>query len=205
MHLLDQRTLGIAILLLLAMLVTVKRLATGSVLKDTPQGRVLVWLTHLFNLFFLLIVTPLVAVLLLTRHIDDVDPTRVIIGAPWLQMGLEAGGLALYVAGYLLMAWALVSLRSNYQAGGSTPRVDDRMVIAGPYRWVRHPMYAAALCMSLGLAGLFRSLACLVLFGIYFVLIMSLLPIEEERLRRAYGQQYAAYQPEVRRLIPFVY
>ncbi len=82
MHLLDQRTLGIAILLLLAMLVTVKRLATGSILKDTPQGRVLVWLTHLFNLFFLLIVNPLVAVLLLTRHADDVDPTRVIIGAP---------------------------------------------------------------------------------------------------------------------------
>ena len=205
MHLLDQRTLGIVILLLLAMLVTVKRLTTGSVLKDTPQGGVLIWLTHVFNLFFLLIVNPLAAVLLITRQAEGVDPTHVIIGAPWLQAVLEAGGLALYVAGYLLMAWALVSLRSNYQAGGSTPRVADKMVIAGPYQWVRHPMYAAALCMSLGLAGLLQSLACLALFALYLVLIVSLLPIEEERLRRAYREQYVAYQREVRRLIPLVF
>jgi hypothetical protein len=51
MHLLDQKILGIAILLLLAMLVIVKRAATGSIL-DKPKGNLLVQLVNVFNLFF---------------------------------------------------------------------------------------------------------------------------------------------------------
>jgi len=51
MHLLDQRTLGIAILCLLGMLVIVKRVATGSIL-DKPQGNLRVQLVNIFNLFF---------------------------------------------------------------------------------------------------------------------------------------------------------
>ena len=54
MHLLGQRTLGIAILFLLVMLVTVKRAATGSIL-DKPKGSLLVQLVNVFNLFFLLV------------------------------------------------------------------------------------------------------------------------------------------------------
>ncbi len=65
---------------------------------------------------------------------------------------LEMAGLVIYVLGYLLMAWALIKLGSNYQLGGSTPRSRDKMVMDGPYRWVRHPMYTAALNISLGLA-----------------------------------------------------
>ena len=49
MHLLDQRTLGIAILLLLAVLVIVKQVATGPVL-DKPKGNLLVQLVNAFRL-----------------------------------------------------------------------------------------------------------------------------------------------------------
>ena len=63
MHLLDQRILGIAILCLLGILVTVKRVSTGSIL-DKPKGNLLVQLVNIFNLFFLLIVNPLAAILL---------------------------------------------------------------------------------------------------------------------------------------------
>jgi len=55
MHLLDQRTLGIAILVLLGALVIVKKMATGSILEK-PKGDLLAWLTNAFNLFFLLVV-----------------------------------------------------------------------------------------------------------------------------------------------------
>ncbi len=50
MHLLNQRILGITILILLGMLVAVKRVATGSVL-DKPKGNLMVQLVNIFNLF----------------------------------------------------------------------------------------------------------------------------------------------------------
>ena len=54
MHTIDQRFLGVLIVLLLAILVAVKRIATGSILEK-PTGGLLLWLVNIFNLFFLLI------------------------------------------------------------------------------------------------------------------------------------------------------
>jgi len=205
MHLLDQRTLGIIMLLLLAVLVIIKQMATGSILNDRPRSNLRFWLTHIFNLFFLLIANPLAAILLITGHLEAVDPTRPVMDWPRLLMGLEMGGMLLYVAGFLFMAWALIRLGRNYQAGGSNPRIADGMVMEGPYRLVRHPMYTAALSISLGLACLIQSLAFLSVFCIYLVLILLLIPAEEEGLRRAYGQEYLAYQKKVKRLVPLFF
>jgi protein-S-isoprenylcysteine O-methyltransferase Ste14 len=66
-------------------------------------------------------------------------------------------------------------------------------------------MYTAALSISLGLACLIQSWACFELFVIYFVLILLLIPMEENELRKAYGEQYSAYQQNTSALIPFAY
>ena len=200
---LDQRTIGIVVLSLLGLLVVIKRVATGSVLKDRPQGGLRPWLTHVFNLSFLLVVNPLAGVLLLTRKLA-LDPTRLVVESPWAQGAWQAAGLIFSVAGYLLMGWALLRLRSAYQAGGSAPRETDQMVISGPYSLVRHPMYTAALSIALGLACLTQSLACFAVFVIYVVLIGLLVPAEEAVLKRAYGEQYASYQRRVGSLIPLI-
>ncbi|OGW41138.1 MAG: hypothetical protein A2Y97_09620 [Nitrospirae bacterium RBG_13_39_12] len=204
MHLLDQRILGIAILFLLGMLVLVKQVATGSIL-DEPKGNLMMQLVNVFNLFFLLVVNPLAAILLILRRLATIDPTHLTINEPWILMFLEIAGLMLYVTGYLLMAWALITLRHNYQLGGSTPRSADKMIISGSYKMVRHPMYTAALSISLGLACLIQSWAFLGVFAIYLVLILLLIPMEEDGLRKAYGEQYVVYQQKARKLIPFFY
>jgi protein-S-isoprenylcysteine O-methyltransferase Ste14 len=203
MQLIDQRILGILILLLLAVLVITKQMATGSIL-DKPKGTLLIQLVNIFNLFFLLVVNPVAAILLLQRRLDIVDPTHLVIENPWVLVTLESIGLVLYVIGFLLMIWALTGLRNNYQLGGSLPRDTDRLIIVGPYRFVRHPMYAAVLYISLGLTLLTQSLACFAVFCIYLVLILMLIPVEEQGLQQAYGSQYIAYRQKIRKLIPFV-
>ena len=75
----------------------------------------------------------------------------------------------------------------------------------GPYRFVRHPMYTGLLCLALGLACVTQSLACFAIFGIYLLLIVRLIDLEEDELRRAYGDQYRLYQRDVRKLVPRVY
>lgn len=204
MTLLDQKIVGIVILFLLGLLVAAKRSATGSIF-DRPQGGLLVQVVNCFNLFFLLIVNPLTAIALLAGRTELIDATRTGFGVPWLLRLSESTGLVVTVMGYLLMVWALLCLGGNYQLGRSRPRAKDRMVMNGPYKLVRHPMYTAALSISLGLARLFQSWAFFGVFGIYLVLILLLIPFEEDGMREAYGEEYALHQQEAKKLVPLLY
>ena len=202
MRLLDQRLAGIIILLPWAMLVVAKGMATGSLLRDRPQGGVLMWLTHIFNFSFLLVAIPLAATLLILGRVEVLNPGSQAIGTSGPHAVIWVAGMLLYGAGCILLAWALLTLRSNYQVGGNTPRASDELVTRGPYRFVRHPMYAASLCISLGVACLTNSLAYFCIFCIYVLLILLLIPREEDALRRAYGEPYAVYRNSVKRLAP---
>jgi protein-S-isoprenylcysteine O-methyltransferase Ste14 len=103
------------------------------------------------------------------------------------------------------MAWSLLALKERYQAGGSAPLASHTLVISGPYRFIRHPMYTSALCISLGLAGITNSCAFFSIFCIYLVMIVLLVPFEETGLRRVYGEQYEAYRQKSKKLIPYLY
>jgi len=120
-------------------------------------------------------------------------------------MIIEIVGLLKYVIGFFLTAWALIALGRNYQLGGSSPRAEDKMVANGPFRLVRHPMYTAALSISFGLACLTQSWAFFSVFCIYLVLIFLLIPLEEEGLRKFYGEPYVSYRQRTRKLVPFIY
>ncbi len=204
MHLFDQRVLGTAMLLLLVILVGVKRMATGSIF-DKPKGTLLVQLVNSFNLIFLLVVNPLAAILLISRRFPGIDPTHVTVDDSSILMGLELAGIAILVLGYFLMTWALITLGRNYQLGGTAPRSEDKMVSNGPYGLVRHPMYGAALSISLGLTCLVQSWTLSIVFCIYLVLVSFLIPFEEIGLRKAFGDRYVAYQKRTKGLIPFIF
>ncbi len=73
MRLLDQRLVGVVILFVLGMLVVVKRRATGSMI-DLPGGDFLLKSVNIFNLLFLLAVSPVAAVLLITGTVSSIDP-----------------------------------------------------------------------------------------------------------------------------------
>ena len=203
MVLLDQRNLGFAILALLGAMVISKWVATGTIL-DRPSGSLLAWTADIYKLMFLLIVTPLAAIGLITRRLETVDPTHLPMSVRWLQDGLAAGGLLLYGLGCLLLAAAFCMLGRSFRTEGAAPRL-DKLMTGGPYRFVRHPMYTGLLCLSLGLSCMTQSLACFAVFGIYLLLIVRLIDLEEAELRRAYGDQYRLYQRDVRKLVPYVY
>lgn len=205
MYALDPRIAGIVILASSVIFLVVKRWTTGSFLKGRPERGPFLWFTHVYNLFFLLTVSPAVAILLVARRWETLDPTIVDPGqGPW-HLGFEIGGLLLCLAGNSLMCWALVTMQGHFQVLGKTPRSTDRLLLSGPYALVRHPMYTSVLCLSMGLAFLTQSLAIFALFCVYAGIIPSLVAFEEEGLRRAYGEQFAAYQSRVKKLIPLFY
>jgi protein-S-isoprenylcysteine O-methyltransferase Ste14 len=200
----DERLLGIAMLLVMAVLIAVKVRATASFV-DLPAGSPLVKAVNIFNLLFLLAGNPLAAILLITRTAATIDPTHVAVESRLALAAIRLGGLVLYVGGYALMAWALAALGRQYQPGGSVPRPGERIVVEGPYRLVRHPMYAAALLGAFGVSFLLPSWGYLCAFCLYLGLIVPLVRSEEEGLRRVFGREYEAYRERVPALVPFVY
>ena len=96
MHILDQRILGIAILFLLGMLVIVKQVATVSII-DKPKGNFLVQFVNIFNLFFLLVVNPLAAILLIVLGVilltSEILRKHSEYQSSFLVLGKSLGGL----------------------------------------------------------------------------------------------------------------
>ncbi len=92
MHIISPTVLGVMIVLLLAALVVVKQIATGSILIKL-RGGALLQLVNVFNLFFLLlVVNPLAALGLLLGRLEPLDPTHLEVQAAWLLATLEIAG-----------------------------------------------------------------------------------------------------------------
>ena len=114
----------------------------------------------------------------------------------WEAAGVIAAGAALYV-------WCVWNFAT---VGDGTPGLWDapsRVVAAGPYRWVRNPIYLAALLIVGGEAWLFMSLPLLAYAGamaVFFHLFVT--GYEERRLSRRFGDSYLEYRHEVPRWIP---
>jgi hypothetical protein len=85
-------------------------------------------------------------------------------------------------------------------APGTRPR---RFVAVGPYRWVRNPIYVAALAVVLGEAWLFLSPALLAYAGAMAIVCHAfVVAYEEPTLRRRFGVVYDDYLATVDRWIP---
>jgi protein-S-isoprenylcysteine O-methyltransferase Ste14 len=118
---------------------------------------------------------------------------------PWLQ-GL--GGLA--VAIHMVGTWW--TFRENaFAAPVVKIQAGQRVIDTGPYAIVRHPMYASALFLFIGVPLLLGSWLGL-LFSALFILGIAWRAVQEERVLRAELSGYDDYAARVRyRLIPFVW
>lgn len=134
-------------------------------------------------------------------------PARVIawasVGRPAHIGGVQIAGLVLTAGGALVAAWCVLAFA---RLGRGTPAPFDpprRLVVAGPYRHLRNPMYVGAAIALAGAALFFRSSALLAFDGL-FVLITHLFVVlyEEPTLRRLFGAEYDAYCERVRRWLP---
>lgn len=118
-------------------------------------------------------------------------------------------GVVQIVAMLILVAGAALAIASVLTfalIGKGTPAPFDpprRLVIAGPYRWVRNPMYIGAGLVLLGAAMFYGSIG-LVLYAIAFWSAAHLFVLfyEEPVLRKKFGADYESYLTTRRRWMP---
>lgn len=115
---------------------------------------------------------------------------------PWL-------GLAILAAGGLFGTWGMAALGRNLTPFPK-PIEGGELVTHGPYRLVRHPIYAGLIFGTLGWALFRGSLVGLALAVLLFLFFDLKSRREEQWLAAAYPD-YAAYQKRVKKLAPWVY
>jgi protein-S-isoprenylcysteine O-methyltransferase Ste14 len=152
--------------------------------------------THLgqsFGLLFLLI-----AAFVLPR----MRPFRFVNFAP-VNRAVGLVGLVLCAAGMAFVVWARQTLGKNWSQTVAT-KVDPELVTSGPYRFVRHPIYAG---------GLLACIASAIVAGGPFVFMtLTLGPLflwrvgaEDRLMTEQFPTEYPAYMRRTRALIPFVW
>ena len=114
----------------------------------------------------------------------------------WSAVILIALGGVLYLA----CLWVFATVGRGTPGPWDAPR---RFVAVGPYRWVRNPIYIAALLVVIGEAWLFLSPSLLLYaaaMGLFFHLFV--MHYEEPRLQGSFGDAYIDYLRTVPRWIP---
>jgi protein-S-isoprenylcysteine O-methyltransferase Ste14 len=109
---------------------------------------------------------------------------------------LASSGIAL--VGTVFTIWSLATLGRCF---GLFPEVRG-LVLRGPYKLVRHPVYLGELVSALGLLLAKPHPLVVALFGLFVVLQYWRTIYEERALAAAYPDDYPAYARRVPRLVP---
>jgi len=115
---------------------------------------------------------------------------------------LGAVGAVLLGCGLALAVWARIHLGGNWGMP-MTEKAQPELVTSGPYRLVRHPIYAGLLLGLLGTALVTNliGLAIVAVMAAYFYYSAS---FEERNLTATFPRAYPAYRSRTKMLIPFV-
>jgi protein-S-isoprenylcysteine O-methyltransferase Ste14 len=109
----------------------------------------------------------------------------------------------LFAAGTLVIALAVASFVAVAHASGGVGGAPQRHVTAGPFRYLRNPIYAGAVLLLFAIA-FFRQSPSFLLAAAAFVPAIDayVRRMEEPRLRVRFGEDYAVYTRAVPRWIP---
>ena len=119
----------------------------------------------------------------------------------WLQV---VGAMILLASFYLIY---LVFKENPYLSPAVRMQKErgQTVISTGPYRYVRHPLYAAFIPFFLGTAFLLGSWYC-ILLGLVLIGLIAVRAVMEERVPRKELQSYDAYMARVKyRFIPHVW
>ena len=114
---------------------------------------------------------------------------------------LQGTGLALYSAVAVCQIWADNHLATFFQQhhGDALP------MSTGPYRFVRHPRYTAAIFGKVALALVLASIIGWILVFAWAALLLRKIQIEEGHLRKLFGSKYDEYARGTPMLLPRIY
>jgi len=163
--------------------------AKPSIYRESGVHRVRYW------------VLLIIAYFLLFKGRQFPDPLKILV-IPNTELSAWIGAV-LCVIGFLFSVWARITLGRNW-SGAITLKENHELIVRGPYRFVRHPIYTGLLAMILGTAIARGHLGGLIAIVFAFASFWIKLSAEEDLMLEHFPEQYGAYRQRAKRIIPFV-
>jgi protein-S-isoprenylcysteine O-methyltransferase Ste14 len=116
---------------------------------------------------------------------------------------LSVSVLFLVLAG--ILSWSGTRFLGRQWRVDAGLNADHELVMTGPYRVVRHPIYASMLCLLCGTAFMIAPLLLFLIALLIFICGTEIrVRVEDNLLASRFGEQFRSYQRSVPAYIPFV-
>jgi protein-S-isoprenylcysteine O-methyltransferase Ste14 len=134
-------------------------------------------------------------------------PRFIMVFLPQPSLGLPKfvtwiiGGIIFLIA----MGFAVLAVYQIKFGAVKVPNVKRELKTSGIYGLVRHPIYFGDTFWPVGLSIMFNATYSLMLTPLWFVLLLLLSLVEEDRLIEEYGKEYEEYMQKVpKKIVPWV-
>ena len=124
---------------------------------------------------------------------------------PWrsmLDLRIVALGIAVVAVGFAISVWAASIFRREGTELNPTSQTNKLLVLRGPFRFTRNPMYLGLVIFTLGIAFWAGSLP---MFAVPLCVFATAnfvhIPFEEAKMRRQFGTAFDNYMSRVGRWI----
>ena len=136
-----------------------------------------------------------------------------LIGSDYFRMGwlghnflpenrpVQTVGLAFTAAGCLFAIWARLVLGANW-SGTARVKEGHELIVKGPYRSVRHPIYTGIVVACIGTALAIGEWRCILGLGVILLGLILKIAQEERLMMAAFPHAYPQYRRRVKALIP---
>lgn len=111
--------------------------------------------------------------------------------------------ITIQISSVIFMIWARITFgMRSFHAGANSTK--GELVTNGPYKWLRHPIYASVIYFFLACIIAFPTIETL--FGVFLIVASTYarMIFEEISLRETY-KEYNLYTQKAKRIIPFLF
>jgi len=105
--------------------------------------------------------------------------------------------------GVFTCLWARITLGRNWSSV-VVLKVDHELIQAGPYRFVRHPIYSGIILMFAAIVLLVGRVAGILAFGLFVYSFVLKLRREERMMLKQFPASYPEYAKKTKLLVPFI-
>ena len=107
------------------------------------------------------------------------------------------------IGGVALALWAVACNRPGNFNIRPEPRAGGQLVVHGPYRWIRHPMYTAVIALGAACAALVDAAWAWLCVAALVAVLVGKATLEERALLVVHPD-YGAYRARTKRFLPWV-